>query len=290
MKAKAGVNTEHLLDVIHLNRSLNRKISKTDFSDTIFPVKNKNQLNYLKNRLGDDLAYRIRAEIKAAQNKYGDDVESISKTVLTAICSIDSCYAGDHEYCKKSSLVCSSKRSYKFPYLPFICKGRVKFSNSDMKKIVDVVSHRTKIKTLKSSRFNTTSQKVECLFSAMKQCNPKHSCTFTKNAVHRDHSSIHISNCGPGVSLAKKLEATSVPLSISSRSPSIKALHQMQTRRNLDRLRNKCSSSRRRRQNSRRHQLYSVHKDLKGLSTYSNCNIDHTYIKTEQVARDVIQM
>ena len=151
-----------------------------------------------------------------------------------------------------------------------------------MKQIVDITSNRMDTNILKRSRFNTTSQKVECLFSAMKQCNPKHSCTFSRNAVHHDHSSIHISNCGPGISLAKNLEAAYVPLSISKGSPSIRALRQMQARRNLDRLRKKSSSSRRRR-NARRQQLYSIHKDLKGLSTYGICNNDHTYIKHEQV-------
>ena len=80
---KSGVCTERLLDVIHLNRGLTRRISKLSFSDTIFPaVTSKHQLYYLRDHLCDDIVYRIRAESKAAQYKYRDDVQSISKHVI----------------------------------------------------------------------------------------------------------------------------------------------------------------------------------------------------------------
>ena len=90
MRAKAGVKTKHLLDKINIDRGLNRRFSNLDFSNSVFPANmNKQQLNYLKSRLCKELAYRIQAEIRAAQKKYHNDFNAILRTVFGAISSID---------------------------------------------------------------------------------------------------------------------------------------------------------------------------------------------------------
>ena len=282
MEAQAGVKTEHLLDQIHLNRSLNRKIIKIDMKGTLFSSKiNRTQFIYLKNLLCEDLAFRIRSEIAAASKKYDHNFRCISKSVYNAISSLDTCYAGKHEKCEKNSLVCSSRNSYSFPYLPFTFKGQVKMTPSDIANIEQAVHDRLNEHILEHSRFSTTSQKAECVFSALKSCNPKHSVTYSRNAGNRDHSAIHIINNGPGVSLVKKLEAMRVPPNRSEKSSSLRALHQMQRRRNLDICRKQKSISARRR-TARRRQLYALHKDLKGLSNYKS-NPEHNYCKKETI-------
>ena len=195
--------------------------------------------------------------------------------------SLDTCYAGKHEKCEKNSLVCSSRNSYSFPYLPFTFKGQVKMTPSDIANIEQAVHDRLNEHILEHSRFSTTSQKAECVFSALKSCNPKHSVTYSRNAGNRDHSAIHIINNGPGVSLVKKLEAMRVPPNRSEKSSSLRALYQMQRRRNLDICRKQKSISARRR-TARRRQLYALHKDLKGLSNYKS-NPEHNYCKKETI-------
>ena len=89
----------------------------------------------------------------------------------------------------------------------------------------------------------------------------------------------------PGISLAKKLEAASVPPRMSYQSSSIKALCQMQIRWDWNRkvCRNRDLSARRR-HCARRRQLYSLHKDLKGLSEYKVHNAsEHNYHKKKQL-------
>ena len=103
MSSKTGVKTEHLLDKIHLLQGLNHSFSNLDFSDTVFaPNLNRKRLNVLKNCLRDELAYRIRAEIRAAEKKYCYDFQEIIKTLKGAISCIGVCFSGKHDECKKT--------------------------------------------------------------------------------------------------------------------------------------------------------------------------------------------
>ena len=276
---RVGVTTESLLDTVHLNRTFFRKLSKIKFSNKVFPsLTCKKKQTYVTARLVEDLGYRIQSEISAAQRKYGVKLNDLHAALKESMTVIDMCYAGNHSKCKKVSLVCNS--NYKFPYLPKEIRGNVKLTGNDKVKLLDVVNKRTIASVLQKTRYKSTSQKAESVFSALKQTNPKHSVTFSRNACYRDHSGIHLINCGPGVSVLKKLEAAGVPLRCHKLSASLRALKQMQHRRNYHKFRSRASLMKRRA--ARRRQLYEAHAHLNGISTYKKDQLisgDHNYTK-----------
>merc|ERR1712121_322689 len=106
---EVNVETEHLVDVIHLNRSFNKQIGSLTFNKSTFPSSGKDK-KYLKERLCDDLAYRLRSEYQAAKKKL--KTEAISRRLLSIVDSLAKCYAGNHGQCSKLSLICRPSRPY----------------------------------------------------------------------------------------------------------------------------------------------------------------------------------
>ena len=167
------------------------------------------------------------------------------------------CYCGNHFECATASFVCRFKSPYKFPYMPNIAS--LEISRTDSHTLCQLLDVRINKKILWSTRFRTSTQKVESVNSAFKTTNPKHSTTFSRNGQFRDHSAIHMVNNGPGESILMKMEAVGLkPLDRQS----IVTLRQLQSVRNYQRQRRRSVGYRNRRAQLRR-MKYKLHGESK---------------------------
>ena len=220
---QAGMETEHLLDPPHLNRSLCGAISRASFSPDMFPGVTQEEKSKIQNRFADDISHRAQAEAVALQKKFRSDSskKKARTATMNAVQAIIQCYMGNHTVCKKWSSVCGG-RKYKFPYMPAYAREKLKISPTDKMTVVTLLSKRLGYKALEQTMYETNTQKAESVNHAFGVTNPKGSLTFSRNGSSRDHSAIHLVNNGHGNSIMKKCQAAGC--SITPGSPAAKAL------------------------------------------------------------------
>ena len=55
---------ERSADVIHLTKTMKRKIKNADFSERMFPARTKKERKYIQNRFSKDIGARVHTEYK----------------------------------------------------------------------------------------------------------------------------------------------------------------------------------------------------------------------------------
>ena len=267
-----AVRTEHFLDTVHLNRSVAAAISQASFTPDLSTQKPLTfaQRQQAKHRLADSMARRAECEVRTAQAKYGKDVVRGKTAVDQTIAAIILCYQGNHALCKKHSLICDGKNVH-YEYLPTFSHGAFWFSRKVNQLLTAALTKRMGIEALRKTRFGFTTQKAESTNHAFSTTNPKHSMTFSRNGVNRDHSAIHMVNNFAGDSILIKNRACGVPLSPNSLC--LRALLQMNKRQTYHRLRSRSKSFRLRRAHLRRRR-YNMYDITRNESCYSKGQLD----------------
>ena len=284
--------TENLLDQVHLNRSLRKALTNAVFSPNMFPAKVKAEKSLIQKRFAEDVSYRVQAEVTACRKALKNDHAKCVKRMSECLDCLIKCYSGDHSHCSKLSFICNSgQRRYRFPFMPRISKGSLLISEADSFKLKNILQVRTCSKTLWSTRMKSSTQKAEAVNSAFKVTNPKHSTTFARNSRYRDHSAIHLTNNGPGESIVKKMEG--VGLQLTSNSPCVPALKQMQRKQIYDKFRRKCKRVRSRRARLRESK-YKLHETVKygtvPTSEYKKDQLiqnDHSYSRRASLSKEM---
>ena len=260
MRNKAGIEPEHFLDPPHLNRSLSSAISRTQFSDNMFPGRTKKDKKKIKDRFGDDLSHRVQAEAGAILKKCGKNFAHMHDMAEKAASTIAECYQGNHKLCNKFSLICNG--NYRFPYLPVNVRGKFKMLEADKELLSLKMQKRIGREAMQKTRFGTTTQKTESMNHAFSTTNPKGTLTFSKNAPSRDHSAVHLVNNGHANSIILKCIAAGCP--ISPGSPAAKTLAEIDKREKYYAQRAKTTHYKIRRAKCRakRYHLYNCAKSL----------------------------
>ena len=219
----------------------------------------------------------------ACRKALGHDQNIIKKCTSGWLDCLTMCYGGDHTACHKFSFVCKMGRQYRFPFMPRVAKGCLSISDADRVKIRSTLEVRVCSQRLWSTRLQTSTQKAESVNNAFNVTNPKHSATFSRNGKYRDHSAIHLTNNGPGESIVRKMDAVGIQL--TANSPCVKALRQMQRKREYNKFRKSCQLYRSRRAKLR-FRKYRLHEKTKNISFHtseykkdqliSTCH-DHSY-------------
>jgi hypothetical protein len=251
----SGQQTEHFLDIVHLNRSVRGAISRANIKpvlETSEPTTYR-QRSKAVNRLADSLSWRAEGEVRAARIRYADHEELVTR-VARAIPAVIKCYEGDHSLCRKLSLVCDGMHT-KYEYIPQYACGAFRFSDQDAKLIANILKKRMGREALIKTRFGFTTQKSESTNHAFATTNPKHTMTCSRNAVNRDHSSIHMINNPVGDSILQKARTCGVP--IDPNSPCLQTLLKMNKRQCYQRERSKSDTCKNRRTSLRRKRYQS---------------------------------
>lgn len=277
--ATTSSTTENLLDQTHLNRSLRRALTNMKLAGDTFSARTSQDRHRKQNRFAEDLTYRVQSELDACRRLHRHVPAEVEKAMLQCVDCILGCYAGEHSNCHTKSLVCTRQKPYHFPYLAMEQKGTLVISSEDGQAIKKALTSRLSSQVLWATRFSTSTQKAEAVNSAFKMTNSKHGSTFSRNAKFRDHSAIHMVNNGPGVSIAKKMEA--VGLELSKNSKCTRTLKEMQKLCVSDRQRKKSKRYRTRRAKlrNRRYQLHSESRAAPTTSSYIRDQLlhDHSY-------------
>lgn len=266
IKGDGNVSPEHLLDTIHLNRSLSRAITNSKLEVTLATSKpcNYTQRKQAKKNLADSIAWRAEREVRAAIDQFKDE-SSMVEAAGRAISAIILCYQGEHSLCKKHSSVCDGVHLV-YEYLPEYARGTFRFSQDDAKLLTTILLKRMGREALHKTRFGLTTQKAESMNHAFATTNPKHTMTCYRNGANRDHSAIHMVNNLVGDSILIKAKACGVP--ISPNALCLGALHQMNRRQAYFRHRSRSKSYKFRRACLRRRR-YTIYDMTRNESYYS---------------------
>ena len=239
MKDKAGIQTDALLCSIHLNRSLAKLLSRIKLSKSAFPGKSARIKQKQQQHMADDIVHRFNAELKTALSMTGGDISKYEKELKTSVEAILPCYIGQHDLCKKNSLVCRGK--YSFPYLSKSLRYRINLNFMDRNKLQGELLKRLTPEMLKKTCKLQSTQKAESMNSAFRVTSPKNTATFSRNCAGRDSSAILLTNSGPGAALLHSASVAKVPLVGGRRLRS--QLSEMQSRRDYWRRRSKQETS-----------------------------------------------
>ena len=119
---------------------------------------------------------------------------------------------GDHDHCKKHSLVCNGgKKNWliKSPYLENDFKITASQANGAVLRAC--LSKRLSPTVLAKTILNTNTQKVESFNRRLRRSLPKN-VTFPRNFHGRAHSAAHSTNNGPGESLEALCAGVGAPI------------------------------------------------------------------------------
>ena len=117
---------------------------------------------------------------RSALSMTGGDISKYDKQLKTCMEAILPCYIGQHDLCKKNSLVCRGK--YSFPYLSKSLRYRINLNYLDRNKLKGELLKRLTPEMLKNTCKLQSTQKAESLNSAFRVTikPPKHCNIFTK--------------------------------------------------------------------------------------------------------------
>ena len=207
-----------LKDTRHLGGSQRRMVKNAVFSAGMFPGKTKKIREQMQCRFAHDVRSRFAKEYTAAFQKYGHDRCRRERHLSGCIDTVVACCQGNHEHCKKKSLVChgvlSEGRVWNYTYLP--PKTRLTCTEDDVKTLRECILYRLCHKTIQATKFNTNTQKCESVNRAYSLRNPKN-ITMSRNFQARIHSAALEVNRGPGQAIAMQAEAVGAPIVPGSR-------------------------------------------------------------------------
>ncbi|XP_019638426.1 PREDICTED: uncharacterized protein LOC109480633 [Branchiostoma belcheri] len=128
-------------DIVHLSKSIKRKVTTGSWSKQMFPGQNQDEKDRVRNRFGDDRSKRLNAEHKAGLKKFRKKrtMENKMKRVMEVI---PYCYEGDHTRCYERSLVCKHPKRWKFMDLPEQARGKIRPNSADLTELRRIMEHR----------------------------------------------------------------------------------------------------------------------------------------------------
>ena len=257
---REGIKTESHLCLIHLNRSLARRLSSIKLEKQAMPATTARVRLKQQQNMADDFVHRVNAELRCAHIQYSSDTVKLSNILNSCTDAMFGCYSGQHDLCKGTSFVCQG--NYHFPYLSKSLQRKVLLNTKDRNRVKAEISKQFTERMLRKTRLLTTTQKAESTHHAFSVTNSKHSSTFTRNFKHRDASAIHLTNSGPGISIIAKAAAANVPLTGGKRLR--KQVLEMQTRIDYWRKRSTANKTSRATHRLYRYRLYEKKKGWKG--------------------------
>ena len=174
----------------------------------------------LRNKFAVDISKRCHAEFNCVHKQEKGDFKRLTKRINKCIFAVKSCYSGNHRQCKSVSTVCKGEITdnwiHNSPFLPNSFKINLSHQENEAT-LLQCIEYRLSDDTLRQTKLNTNSQKVEATNRCIKRSLPK-SCTFTRNFSGRAHSAIHSVNNGPGESVRKLCEAVGCPILPNSKA------------------------------------------------------------------------
>lgn len=207
---------EHFLDTRHFNENHRKNIKKNTDINKMMPGRTKEERDKLQNNFSVDLAARCSAEFNQAIEKFGGNFQKM-KNKISYICdAIPLCYTGNHEMCRRHSLVCTGGKKSWLKNSNFL-KSSFKILNKteNISAIRKCVDYRLSPQALKKTKKNLNTQKVEGFNRSLRRSLPRN-VTYTKNFEGRVHAAIHSVNLGPGESLLLICEQLGAPISHGS--------------------------------------------------------------------------
>lgn len=220
--ATGGPQIERLSDPSHLNRSMKRCFTRTEWSDDFFGqnLKQTVRKKYMQ-RIKNDVPERCSAELRAAYQKYKGNLRIIAEKMVKVMDAIVNCYKGKcDELCKKHSLVCcgvitsgsirAQSWQLRSPYLKTL-EITLNMTSSDEYEFRDILQMRLGEQAVYRARFNTHTQINEALHRKYSAANPK-TILRSRNFGARVHHQVHSHNNGMGASTIEKLRRIGAPL------------------------------------------------------------------------------
>ena len=205
-------DAEQFRDPNHLGRGQRRAAANIKLSKGFFQNKDRSQTaEKLQVRLASEISYRCSAELQQLVAKTDMDADKIVRGSSYLKDAVLHCTLGNHEFCKKYSLVCSGQKKglWKREYLPLNiipCP-----SEEDIQRLQAAVEYRLSKPAVMSVKQNKNTQKSEAVNRAYTRSNPKH-ITFTRNFESRVHAAAHLLNNDLASSVLKKCESIRAPL------------------------------------------------------------------------------
>ena len=192
---------KHLKDIRHLSNSMRRQINKVKFSKSMFPPKNRANL---QSRFSLSIKARCVAELKRAHAKFNGNIALIKNHMSMIKLVIILCYKGYcGDACSRHSLVCRGDFRIPKNYLPKQFKLRM--TQSDESKLMACLNVLLGPKSIDMTRLLTSTQKCEAVNRSYTACLPK-SVTFTRNCFGRIHGQVLKLNYGFADSCLMKAE------------------------------------------------------------------------------------
>ena len=220
---------EHLLDTRHLSETHRKQLKNSQNVLNMMPGRTKAVRLALRNKFAVDISKRCHAEFKFVHKQEKGNFKRLTKRINKCIFAVKGCYTGDHRQCKSVATVCNGEITdnwiFNSPFLPKWFKINSSHQENAAT-LLQCIEYRLSDDTLRQTKLNTNSQKVEATNRCIKRSLPKN-CTFTRNFSGRAHSAIHSVNNGPGDSVRKLCEAVGCP--IPPKSKASRGLNAIQT-------------------------------------------------------------
>ena len=192
---------KHLKDIRHLSNTMRRQINKVQFSKSMFPTKNRANL---QSRFSLSIKARCVAELKRAHAKLNGNIALVKQHMSMIKLVIILCYKGYcGDSCSRHSLVCNGDFRIPKNYLPKHFKLRM--TQSDESKLMACLNVLLGPKSIEMTRLLTSTQKCEAVNRSYTACVPK-SVTFSRNCPGRIHGQILKLNHGFAESCLMKAE------------------------------------------------------------------------------------
>ena len=167
-------------DSRHFIESHRKKCKSSTFSNEMFPLKKKNDIDYRK-QFETDFVKRCTAEFNQAHNKarkFQNEPQKMknemNKLLRNVPKTIVHCYAGDHSTCKQNSFVCKPPE-HKWPkyYLHESQKYGLNMTESDRNLVEELAGYRLGEKAVENTYLNLNTQQVEAMNKKYNKSNPK---------------------------------------------------------------------------------------------------------------------
>lgn len=105
------VRIENLRDTRHFSESHRRVVKNIEFSNRMFPGKNKKEKEKVRKRFALETTMRCSAEAKSAHKQFGGDLRKIIRKLSYTTDSVVACLIGNcGRLCQRHSLVCTGKK------------------------------------------------------------------------------------------------------------------------------------------------------------------------------------
>ena len=274
---------EHLFDTRHLSENHRKQLKNSQNVLNMMPARTKIARSALRNKFANDISKRCHAEFNRVHKQEKGNFKRLSRRINKCIFAIKSCYTGNHRQCKSLSTVCNGEKNdnwiYKSPFLPNLFKIDLSSHQENEATLIECIEYRLSDDTLRKTKLNTNSQKVEATNRCIKRSLPKN-CTFTRNFSGRANSAIHSVNNGPGESVRKLCEAVGCPIPPNSKAA--RGLNAIQTISENKKRREKTLAYKIKRK-YRRIRIYALHEKHNETRNYIHAQL----MKKFKVARKI---